>query len=266
QAAVEAVLAAQPVPTEPALARTLVRSLGPAATLVVASSMPVRDLEWFGPATPAPPRVLANRGANGIDGTLSTALGVAASGRRGRGGEGGSAAGSGSGGRPPPAAPGSQVPGDGAGAGTGGEGRGPAWPPGLGPGGPVVALVGDLAFLHDAGALLGCREGPDLTVVVVDNGGGGIFSFLPQARELDGGRFERLFGTPQPVDLAGVARAYGAELSELERVGDLGTALVRAPGSSPVRVVRARTDRRANVAVHLELEEAVAAAVGRLGA
>ena len=111
---------------DPAVARTVLGSLPADADLVVASSMPIRDVEWFGGTTDA--RVLANRGANGIDGVVSTAIGVALGGR------------------------------------------------------PTVALVGDLAFLHDTNALLGAAERDvSLTVVVVDNDGGAIFSFLPQA-------------------------------------------------------------------------------------
>src|SRR6202042_84792 len=104
------------------------------ATLVVAASMPIRDLEWYAGTHPTPPRVLANRGANGIEGVVSTALGVPAS------------------------APGQGV--------------------------RTIALLGDLAFLHDVSGLVNLPEVP-CTFVVLDNGGGGIFSFLPQAGALE---------------------------------------------------------------------------------
>ena len=102
--------------------------------------------------------MLANRGANGIDGVVSTAVGVALSGVR------------------------------------------------------TTLLIGDVAFLHDTNGLLGlAARGVDLTIVVVDNDGGGIFSFLPQRTSLPGDRFEQLFGTPHGVDLVAVARAHGVD-------------------------------------------------------
>jgi 2-succinyl-5-enolpyruvyl-6-hydroxy-3-cyclohexene-1-carboxylate synthase len=189
------------------VARAVVSGLPEGGMLMVSSSMPVRDVEWY-----AEPRhkidVVANRGANGIDGVISTAVGVAA-----------------------------------------------------GTDAPVVALLGDLAFLYDAGALVGAPRRPvALTLVVVDNDGGGIFSFLPQAGALPAGQFERYWGTPHGADILAIAAAYGAEAievadrSQLDRV--LGCA--RQPG---VRVALVRSDRAANVAAHDRLHAAVAAAV-----
>ncbi len=179
--------------------------------------MPVRDLEWFAAPRSDPPRVLANRGANGIDGVASTTLGVAA-----------------------------------AAAGTGG---------------PVVGLLGDLAFLHDSTALLQGRREPALpaVLVVIDNGGGGIFSFLPQAGELDEALFERLFGTPQRIDVADLARAAGCDTIEVcaasEVPAQLDSALSHAGRRGPAVLV-VRTDRKANTALHSELEAEVALALG----
>ena len=107
------------------------------------------------------------------------------------------------------------------------------------PGG-VVALLGDLAFLYDAGALLaGGRGGarPDLDVVVVDNDGGGIFNFLAQAGTQPPERFERMWGTPQGADLAAVARAYGAEAEEVGDMGRLASALGGPEPGQGVRVL-----------------------------
>ncbi len=156
--------------------------------------------------------MLANRGANGIDGVLSTALGVAAAGSRGG----------------------------------------------------VVVLLGDLAFLYDAGALLvggGDGRGPDLDVVVVDNQGGGIFSFLSQAASQPPERFERMWGTPQGADIAAVARAYGAHAEEVADMGGLASALDGHGPGTGVRVFVVKTDRAENVAVHRRLYAAVEAAV-----
>jgi len=186
---------------------------GPA--LVVASSMPVRDLEAF--AARVPPQVLANRGVNGIDGLVSTVLGVAA------------------------------------GAG-----------PGQGDRRPAVGLLGDLAFLHDAGGLLGAAgRGLDAVFVVVDNGGGGIFSFLPQAA-LPTSRFELLFGTPPAADVATVAQAYGVPADRVERAADVGPALAGALAAGGVRVLVVPTgDRTANVERHRAAWGAVAVAVNQ---
>jgi 2-succinyl-5-enolpyruvyl-6-hydroxy-3-cyclohexene-1-carboxylate synthase len=205
QATIASVLDKRPEPTEPAIARVLLDLLPGDATLLVSSSMPVRDLEWY--AVPRDGvRVVANRGASGIDGVVSTALGVAA-GTRGR---------------------------------------------------RTFALLGDLAFLHDAGGLLtASTRGVDCTFVVVDNDGGGIFSFLPQAEVVAADRFETLFGTPHGLDLAQVAIAYGLPATQVDRIDELPAAL----DGGGVRVVIVRTERAANVAVHREINDAVAAAL-----
>jgi 2-succinyl-5-enolpyruvyl-6-hydroxy-3-cyclohexene-1-carboxylate synthase len=214
QAAIDGALRAEGSMTEPGVARFLLRAVPDGASVVVSSSMPVRDIEsWSRPRAGA--RVLANRGANGIDGVLSTALGVAAGGSRGG----------------------------------------------------VVALLGDLAFLYDAGALLlGGRGGarPDLDVVVVDNQGGGIFNFLAQAGTQPLERFERMWGTPQGADIVAVARAYGAQAEEVGDMGRLASALDGAGPGHGVRVLVVKTDRTENVAVHRRLNAAVETAVSRL--
>ena len=211
QSAIDEVLAGEDRPTEPAVARAVVDALVDGATLVVSSSMPVRDVEWYGRPRRGL-RVLANRGANGIDGVVSTALGVAVAGP-----------------------------------------------------GPTAALVGDLAFLHDTNALLvppGTGSGVDATVVVVDNDGGGIFSFLPQATALSSARFERLLGTPHGLDLCAVAQAHGVAATPATSIDEVVAAAAAPPDG--VRVVVVRTDRSANVGVHDALHRAVAAAVAPL--
>ena len=209
QAAIEGVLAGHPEATEPFVARALTSSLGDEVTLFVSSSMPVRDVEWYGHPSSSL-RVHANRGANGIDGIVSSALGAA-----------------------------------------------------VGSGGPVVALVGDLAFLYDAGGLLGAAgRGATCTFVVVDNGGGGIFSFLPQATSLPGDRFEQLFGTPQSVDLVALAGAHGLAATVVSQADEVVPAVSASLARGGVGVVVVRTDRAANVRVHDELHAAVAATLG----
>jgi 2-succinyl-5-enolpyruvyl-6-hydroxy-3-cyclohexene-1-carboxylate synthase len=206
EAAAQGVLARLDDPaerSEPAVARQVLAALPDDGVLVTSSSMPVRDVEWYGAPRPGG-RVLANRGANGIDGVVSTGVGVA-----------------------------------------------------LGTGAPTVVLIGDVAFLHDSTALLGIAgRDVDLTVVVVDNDGGGIFSFLPQATAVASERFEQLFGTPHGVDVVGLAALHGAAVHPDRHLREV----VRAGGG--VRVVRVRTDRAANVAAHDELHAAIAAAVG----
>ncbi|MGH9229736.1 MAG: 2-succinyl-5-enolpyruvyl-6-hydroxy-3-cyclohexene-1-carboxylic-acid synthase [Acidimicrobiales bacterium] len=208
--AVASALAQEPSPNEPAIARDVVAALPDGARLVVASSMPVRDVERY-----AAPRsgltVLGNRGANGIDGTVSTAVGVA-----------------------------------------------------LGSAAPTALLIGDIAFLHDSNGLLGAAgRGIDLVCVVVDNDGGGIFSFLPQARALPPGRFESLFGTPHGLDLVAMAAAYGIDARALERDDATGATVGEAAAKGGIHVLVARTDRAANVEVHGRVDEAVVAAVDR---
>ncbi len=183
---------------EPAVARTVSRlAIDGDVALVAASSMPIRDVEWYGGAVTAH----ANRGANGIDGVVSTALGIAL-------------------------------------AGT-----------------PSIALVGDIAFVHDSNALVAlARRRADLRIVVVDNGGGGIFSFLPQASELALERFEQLFGTPHGTDVVALAAAHDVDATTVATLDELRDRVAR-PGPSVTRVV---TDRAENVTVHDELHAAVA--------
>jgi 2-succinyl-5-enolpyruvyl-6-hydroxy-3-cyclohexene-1-carboxylate synthase len=128
--------------------------------------------------------------------------------------------------------------------------------------GPVVLLVGDLSFLHDLGGLIAARLFDlSATIVVVNNNGGGIFSFLPQADQLDPATFETLFGTPTGIDIGAAARLFEASHARpLTRCGfrrDLTRALTE-PGLSIVEVV---TDRARNVTQHRDVWTAVASAL-----
>jgi 2-succinyl-5-enolpyruvyl-6-hydroxy-3-cyclohexene-1-carboxylate synthase len=124
---------------------------------------------------------------------------------------------------------------------------------------PTVVWAGDIAFVHDSNALVGIMErDADLRIVVADNRGGGIFSFLPQASQLSSPRFEQLFGTPHETDVEALAAAHHVPAATVEQVDELVEAIGR-PGPSVTRVV---TDRAENVRIHNELNAAVAAALG----
>jgi 2-succinyl-5-enolpyruvyl-6-hydroxy-3-cyclohexene-1-carboxylate synthase len=189
--------------SEPRAAAALVEMLPPSAIVLVASSMPVRDVETFAGVRDDAPRVLANRGANGIDGLVSTAYGVAATRL-----------------------------------------------------GPVVLLLGDVALAHDVGGLLaGPRLGIPLTIVVLNNGGGGIFDFLPIASQTDA--FEEHVATPTGLDIAKAAELYGARHELVATVDELQAGLESSQGTT---ILEVRTDRAENVALHRRVWEAVAAA------
>ncbi len=191
--------------SEPGTARAVTARVPAGGHLVVASSMPVRDVEWFG----TPRRditVHANRGANGIDGVIATAVGVA-----------------------------------------------------LGSRAPTTVLLGDVAFCHDVSSLAALRSRDlDLTIVVNDNDGGAIFSFLPQASVLSADRFEKLFGTPHGTDIVEVARAFGLRSYTAKSAQDLAAAF----DEHDISVVRVASSRRENVEVHKALNDAVVAALG----
>ena len=190
--------------SEPGTARMVAESLARGSSLVVSSSMPVRDLEWYAGACDHL-QVFSNRGANGIDGVVSTAVGVALA---------------------------SQA--------------------------PTALLIGDVAFLHDANGLVALRHRTaDLRIVVVDNDGGGIFSFLPQRSTLPNERFEQLFGTPHGTDLETLARAHGLQVECVSSSGELRNALAQ---TGP-RVIVVRTNRDENVRLHDALHAAVAQAL-----
>jgi 2-succinyl-5-enolpyruvyl-6-hydroxy-3-cyclohexene-1-carboxylate synthase len=188
---------------EPRIAAELGGGLPAEATLVVASSMPVRDVETFFPARPDPFRVLSNRGANGIDGTVSTAFGVAAASD-----------------------------------------------------GPTVLLIGDVALAHDVGGLLAAsRTRTKLTIVLIDNDGGGIFDFLPVAGE--GREFVDHVATPHGLDFAHAAALYGCAWERAADVDGFRDALRRALAAERTTIVCVRTDRAENVELHRRVWEAV---------
>jgi 2-succinyl-5-enolpyruvyl-6-hydroxy-3-cyclohexene-1-carboxylate synthase len=192
--------------SEPALQRALGAAYTSGELVYTASSMPIRDQEAFLPAGDADVVFLANRGANGIDGLISSGIGAAhATGR------------------------------------------------------PAVIVTGDLGLLHDLGALAALREvETPVRIVVINNDGGGIFDFLPQAEQIDTDEFEAVLGTPRSVDCAGAAALFGIEHRAIDELDQLSSALAGGTG-----LIEVRTDRQANVALHRSLTAAAVAAVER---
>lgn len=210
RAALDAQLDSQTTAFDGRLARDLVAGLPDGTNLLAASSMPVRDLEWFAPAR-AGLVMHANRGVNGIDGLVSTAVGIS-----------------------------------------------------VGAAAPTVALLGDLALLHDTNGLLGAAtSGADLVIVVVDNDGGGIFSFLPQADACAPAEFELLFGTPHGLDLVAVAQAHGVDAIRSADPTAIVAAVSTRLATGGVHVIVVPSDRARNVDHHRAVWDAVAPAVGR---
>jgi 2-succinyl-5-enolpyruvyl-6-hydroxy-3-cyclohexene-1-carboxylate synthase len=227
--------------SEPAVAAELGVLLPEDATLFVSSSMPVRDIETFWSTRADPPRVLCNRGANGIDGVLSSAFGLAAADSR-----------------------------------------------------PAVLLIGDVALAYDLGGLLAAKRlGLKLTIVLLNNDGGGIFDFLPvaesrlaravePARDADdatgtaardvaaaelvdeasiGDIYSRHIATPTGLDFADAARLYGLGHERATDVAMFRAALERALAAERSTIVEVRTDRDANVSLHREVWSAVSRAL-----
>lgn len=187
---------------------TLSQSLPPATSLVIANSMPVRDAEYFLPITGDKRLLFCNRGANGIDGTLSTALGIAHNGS------------------------------------------------------PTVLLTGDLAFLHDSnGLLIAPKFKGSLTILLINNAGGGIFEHLPIAQFNP--PFEEFFATPQHVDFARLAAAHGIPHSVIDSASAL-TSLLRQPFPSGIRLLEIKTDRKRDAAFRKQLFNSVAQSLAPL--
>src|SRR5581483_11439492 len=182
--------------SEPRVARALGEWLDARATLYVASSMPIRDVELYLPAREDGPRVLANRGANGIDGTVSTAFGAAAA-----------------------------------------------------DDGPVVLLIGDVALAHDIGGLLAARRLKlSLTIVLLNNDGGGIFHFLPVAGETDA--FEEHVATPHGLNFARAAALYGCDFERPNTLAELREAVATSVTGNTTTIIEVRTDRVQNLELH----------------
>jgi 2-succinyl-5-enolpyruvyl-6-hydroxy-3-cyclohexene-1-carboxylate synthase len=184
------------------------------STLFVSSSMPVRDLDAFGAGDPRAIRVLANRGANGIDGVVSSAMGSAAANRESNAG-------------------------------------------------PLILVIGDLALYHDMNGLLAAKlHDLDATIVVINNDGGGIFSFLPQSAHDK--HFEKLFGTPHGLHFEAAATLYGAHYSRAHDSASLKQSVADGVSGKGLHIIEIETDRARNVGLHRDVWDAVAGDLSQL--
>jgi 2-succinyl-5-enolpyruvyl-6-hydroxy-3-cyclohexene-1-carboxylate synthase len=202
--AIRGALGQIPGPSEPGVHAALGRLYADGDLVYTASSMPIRDQEAYVPSGPARVRFLCNRGANGIDGLVSSGIGAAKS-----------------------------------------------------CGQPTWLVLGDLCLYHDMNGLSALRgvDAP-VRIVVINNGGGGIFEFLPQAELIERDEFEALFGTPSGVSVERIAALHGIahrRIDDLAELADL-------PRESRV-IAEVPVDRQENVAVHRRIADAVAAAV-----
>jgi 2-succinyl-5-enolpyruvyl-6-hydroxy-3-cyclohexene-1-carboxylate synthase len=190
--------------SEPGIWGALGRALRDGDSVFAASSMPVRDLEAFLRPGPEGVHFASNRGANGIDGLVSTAAGLA----------------------------------------TGSRSR--TW-----------AVLGDLALFHDLGGLAAVKHAPELRLIVIDNAGGGIFHFLPQAEAMAESEFEALLGTPAGRDPADAGRLFDLAVAIPETPTELDEVL-----AGDARMIVIRTDRARNLELHRELSGLAVNAVG----
>jgi 2-succinyl-5-enolpyruvyl-6-hydroxy-3-cyclohexene-1-carboxylate synthase len=168
------------------------------ASLFVGNSMPVRDLDTFFAVTNKNIRILGNRGANGIDGLVSTALGASV----------GSS--------------------------------------------PLVLVIGDVSFFHDLNGLLAAKlHGLNITIIVLNNNGGGIFSFLPQAK--DEKHFEMLFGTPIGLNFEHPVNMYGGSFTRVSDWQEFRKIVAHCIAAGGLSVIEVPTKRKENAELHLRL-------------
>ncbi|MED3876698.1 2-succinyl-5-enolpyruvyl-6-hydroxy-3-cyclohexene-1-carboxylic-acid synthase [Lysinibacillus capsici] len=180
---------------EGAIVSRLLKMIPDGSDIFVSSSMPVRDIDTFLLATPKDLRVFANRGTNGIDGVVSTAIGFSQGNNR-----------------------------------------------------ESYLLIGDLAFLHDVNGLIASRyQECNLTIIVMNNDGGGIFSYLPQSTVED--HYEDLFGTPTALEFRDIAHMYDMDYVRVETISELSEKFSTCKNHS-LRLVEIFTDRTENVNAH----------------
>ncbi|MRH44781.1 2-succinyl-5-enolpyruvyl-6-hydroxy-3-cyclohexene-1-carboxylic-acid synthase [Aquibacillus halophilus] len=182
--------------TEGHIIKYLSESVPDQSIIYVGNSMPIRDMDTFFMNTPKQLKIVANRGANGIDGLTSSALGAAAHGEK------------------------------------------------------VTLIIGDLSFFHDFnGLLLAKQYRVNLTVVLINNNGGGIFSFLPQATN-NTEHFEVLFGTPMDIDFEHIVTMYGGNYSNPTSWSEFQQLLAQSHQQAGLSVIEVQTNRSENAEWH----------------
>ncbi|GHH97386.1 2-succinyl-5-enolpyruvyl-6-hydroxy-3-cyclohexene-1-carboxylic-acid synthase [Neobacillus kokaensis] len=172
------------------------------ATLFVGNSMPIRDLDSFFLNNQKNIKVMANRGANGIDGTVSTALGAALYSKS------------------------------------------------------LYLVLGDLTFFHDLNGLIAAKKyNIDIHIILINNNGGGIFSFLPQAQHPK--HFELLFGTPLDIDFELAVRMFNGEFTKITDWDHLQLELEKSLQSKGLQVYEVITNRDKNRDEHRQFWQSV---------
>ena len=175
----------------------LAEMLPEGATLFVGNSMPIRDLDSFFLTNNKSIKVMANRGANGIDGTVSTALGAALNSES------------------------------------------------------LYLVLGDLTFFHDLNGLIAAKlYNININIILVNNNGGGIFSFLPQSEHPN--NFELLFGTPLGIEFEHAVKMFNGNFTKIKDWDHLGSEMMKAVSSTGINVYELVTNREMNLAEHRE--------------
>ncbi|MGA9227576.1 MAG: thiamine pyrophosphate-dependent enzyme, partial [Mesobacillus sp.] len=188
--------------SEGKLFHQLAEMLPEGSTLFVGNSMPIRDLDSFFFFNEKKIKVMANRGANGIDGIVSTALGVASVSQ------------------------------------------------------PCYLVLGDLTFYHDLNGLMAAKMyNLNINILLINNNGGGIFSFLPQANEPK--HFERLFGTPLDLDFSHVVEMYNGKFDVISDWDHFAEVFVQNQSISGLKVMEIQTMRDRNLTEHRDLWKSV---------
>jgi len=178
------------------------------ATLFVGNSMPIRDLDTFFHSNKKSIRIMANRGANGIDGTTSTALGAGLSSQ------------------------------------------------------PLFLVVGDLTFFHDLNGLIAAKQyGININIILINNNGGGIFSFLPQANHPK--NFERLFGTPLDLQFEHAVKMYDGHYELITDWEHFYSAVRNSVANPGLNVMEITTNREKNILEHRKIWDSVSREISR---